>query len=276
MMRVKNEEMFLYASVQSIIDHVDEIVLVDNLSTDRTPAIIADLCAAHPEKVVSYRYPYEIRKVGRENWELAENPKTRHSPHLSSTYYNWCLRKCTMPFVLKWDGDMVAREAFYASLAGWHTSGKPVMRFNGANVHPDRKHLIAAKTSDREALLASLSVPGLPKWVTVLTYDFEEPRLFPRAFARFDNKNLWTQQLAGPFRDRRFAAKLTYKAEAPQFLHFKFCKPDPLSNYSPDLKAVVASNVTVGPPLDPEARRLVQHWQLDARPASAYTIPFGD
>ncbi len=38
MMRVKNEEEFLAASVLSIADFVDEIVIIDNLSTDNTPS----------------------------------------------------------------------------------------------------------------------------------------------------------------------------------------------------------------------------------------------
>src|SRR5262245_30331261 len=88
MVRVRNEEEFLYASVKSIVDCVDEIVIVDNLSTDRTPLIIGALRGEHPDKVVSYRYPYDIRRVGRENWEMTLRPNGRLSPHLLGNYYN--------------------------------------------------------------------------------------------------------------------------------------------------------------------------------------------
>jgi cellulose synthase/poly-beta-1,6-N-acetylglucosamine synthase-like glycosyltransferase len=60
MLRVKNDEEFLAAAVRSIIDSVDEVVLVDNGSTDATPKVIAALRAEFPDKVVVYGYPYEI------------------------------------------------------------------------------------------------------------------------------------------------------------------------------------------------------------------------
>ncbi len=43
MERVRNETEFLYPAVESIADAVDEIVLVDNLSSHATPAIIERL-----------------------------------------------------------------------------------------------------------------------------------------------------------------------------------------------------------------------------------------
>jgi hypothetical protein len=262
MVRVRNEEEFLYPSVQSIVDHVDEVVIVDNLSTDRTPLIIEALRREHPDRVVYYQYPYEIRKVGRENWELASSPEGRSSPHLSAKYYNWCLRRCTKPFVLKWDGDMIATEAFYRALEEWRLSYKPIMVFHGANVHPDMEHLVAAKVSDREKLLASLAVPGLPRWVTSLTYDSSEPRLFPRFLAKYDSSLGWTQRLSSPFRDQ-FGLRCCYQAEDVCYLHLKFCKRDPYSGYSSDLKEVISSNVTVGRSLGPEERELLRGWQVD-------------
>src|SRR5687768_3243300 len=71
MLRVKNEEEFLFASVTSIVEHVDEVVIVDNGSRDETPAVIDALRERYPDKVSRHSYPFEIRRVGRENWELA-------------------------------------------------------------------------------------------------------------------------------------------------------------------------------------------------------------
>lgn len=262
MIRVRNEEEFLYPSIKSIADCVDEIVIVDNLSTDGTPAIIEALRREHPDRVVCYQYPHEIRKVGRENWELASSPSARSSPHLSANYYNWCLRRCTKPFVLKWDGDMIAMEAFYRALEEWRQADKPIMVFNGANVHPDLQHLIAARSSDREKLLASLSVPGLPRWVTSLTYDHPEARVFPRFLAKYESTMRWTQRLATPYRDQ-FGSRCCHQVQEVCYLHLKFCKRDPYSGYSSDLKEVIASNVTVGPSLSPEYREQLRRWQLD-------------
>jgi hypothetical protein len=262
MVRVRNEEEFLYPSVKSVADYVDEIVIVDNLSTDDTASIIEALCLEYPQKVICYSYPYTVRRVGRENWELASSPEGRSSPHLSANYYNWCLRKCTKPFILKWDGDMIAMEHFYKALGEWRRSEKPIMVFNGANVHPDLQHLIGARSSDRETLLASLSVPGLPRWVTSLTHDYPEPRLFPRFLAKYDSSLGWTQRLSSPFRDQ-FGLRCCYQAEDVCYLHLKFCKRDPYSGYSSDLKEVISSNVTVGRSLGPEEWELLRGWQVD-------------
>jgi len=265
MVRVRDEQEFLYPSVKSIADYVDEIVLVDNLSADRTPSILESLRLEHPHKVVCYQYPYEIRKVGRENWELASSPEARSSPHLSANYYNWCLRKCTKPYILKWDGDMIATDTFYRSIEEWRASNKPVMVFNGANVHPDLQHLIAAKSSDRGKLLASLTVPGLPAWVTSMTYDYPEPRLFPRFLAKYESSLWWTQRLSSPFLHGKLKSRCCYHVQAVCFLHLKFCKRDPCSGYSSDLKEVISSNITVGPPLSPEWRQLLRRWQVEGR-----------
>jgi glycosyltransferase involved in cell wall biosynthesis len=260
MVRVKNEEEFLFASVASIADHVDEIVLVDNGSSDGTPAVIEALCERYPGKISRHSYPFEIRRVGRENWELASERSGRRSPNLSSTFYNWCLRKCTKPFVLKWDGDMIARPAFYEALDQWRRSDKPIMAFSGENVHPNRRNLIRPKVTDREALLAKLTVRGLPIWVTQLARDAREPRLFPRVGASYDDGLLWTQRLSTPFDHRDFRHRSSLGIESPCFLHMKFCKRHAFSNYSQDLREVIESNIDVGPPLSSDARSLLERF----------------
>ena len=71
MMRVKNEEAFLRASVESILPMVDEIVIIDNDSSDATPRVASDLARAWPDKVRIFSYPHQIAKVGSENQALA-------------------------------------------------------------------------------------------------------------------------------------------------------------------------------------------------------------
>lgn len=254
MIRVRNEAEFLEAAVRSIADLVDRILLVDNLSTDSTPDIIKRLAAAYPDKVNPQRYPFEVTRVGRENWDLAERGATENSLHLLADYYNWCLDHCQTGFVLKWDGDMIALPALGENIAAWRNAQRPVLFMQGANVHPDRHHLIRARITDREALLTKLERPGMPRWVTSLTYDFMEPRLFPRKDASYDTRIGWTQVLSSPFTGED---NLPYRASVPCFLHMKFCKRDPLTNYSPDLAAVIADNVDIGPDLPSEWRRVL-------------------
>jgi hypothetical protein len=255
MLRVRDEEEFLAAAVRSIASCVDEIVIVDNLSRDATPGIIEALAAELPGKIVSFHYTHEVRRVGQETWEQSEGDA--NSPHLSSSYYNWCLERCTQPYVLKWDGDMLALDGFAESVSRWRRSQQEVLVMHGANVHPDRAHLISARTREREPLLEQLRVPGLPRWVTSLTYDYPEPRLFPRVGARYHSDLRWTQSLASPcLGDGREGC--IERAEGPQYLHMKFVKRDPYANYSPDLAAVIAGNIARGPVLDAAMRETLR------------------
>lgn len=266
MVRVKNEEEFLDAAVRSIVDSVEEVVIVDNASTDATPAVIAALRGDYPDKIVVHRYPHEIARVGSETWQLlAASGGT--SPHLSGTYYTWCLRRCAQPYVLKWDGDMIATDALAAAIADWRYSPVPVLLLQGANVHPDRRHFAAARSNDRALLLEQQRCPTMPQWVTSLTHDYPEPRLYPRILARYDHAAGFTQSLVSPFLDLRVRADFTRPARGVSYLHLKFCKRDPYSNYSDDLARVIRANLTTGPELDAPAACLLERWGMRATTA---------
>lgn len=265
MMRVKNEEEFLDAAVRSIVDSVEEVVIVDNESTDATPAVIASVRADYPDKIRAYRYPYAIARVGNETWQLAAGGDV--SPRLSGTYYNWCLRRCTQPYVLKWDGDMIATAAFHRAVAAWRRSRAPVLTMHGANVHPDGRHFVASRSSDHAALLAQQKCPRMPAWVASMAHDSLEPHLYPRFRARYDHTAGFTQSLVSPFLDPCFRTTLRERAAGIGYLHLKFCKRDPYSNYSEDLARVIASNLATGPRLDAESERLLEHWGVRAATA---------
>jgi hypothetical protein len=272
MVRVKNEAEFLYAAIRSIVDDVEEIVLVDNQSTDGSPAVMARLRREFPEKVVLYDYPHPIRRIGQENWDYAADPARQASPSLSANYFNWCKDRCTQSYVLNWDGDMVATDHFHETVRGWRESDVQVVFLQGVNVHPDRQHLIAARSSDRDAMLASLSVPGLPRWATHMTRDSPEARIYPARASRFTADRLWTQRISTPFVDEDPERRYVADASGVGYLHLKFCKRDPFSNYSADLAKALSSNFTVGPLIEP-------HWkarwirstagQGDSRPSRA-------
>lgn len=257
MVRVRNEADFLEASIRSVAPHVDEVVIVDNGSDDDTPSIVGRLAAEAPEKVKIHVYRHRVRKVGRETWRLAEDRAAADSPRLSSNFYNWCLDRCSMDYVIKWDGDMIALPALSVALTAWRESGREVLVFHGANVHPNRTHLVKARCGDREELLRGLSVPALPRWVTSLTYDHPEPRLYPRAGARYTNRILWTQELSAPAYNGPEEGRSVHRADGPLYLHMKFCKTDPMANYSDDLAGAIWSNLDVGPPLDEDWRRVL-------------------
>lgn len=270
MIRVRNEEEFLYPAVKSIEPHVDEIVIVDNLSSDRTPTIITALRREYPDKVIPYEYPYRILRRGSENREFLGRPDGQSSLHLSATYYNWCLRRCRGPFVLKWDGDMVATDRFEEALKEWRASTKLVMRFKGVNVHPDRRHLVAARSSNLEALASGLAVPSLPAWFASMSHTVGEPRLFPKRFARY-GMGRWTQKLKSPCLRASRGPESWREVSEPCFLHLKFCKRAPYSDYSPDVERAVSSNVARGPALTPEWQHTLRQSGLAPRESDPQT-----
>ena len=258
MIRVKNEEEFLHAAVTSIIDCVEEVVLVDNQSTDSSPAVIEQLRREHPDKVTAWHYPHTIRKIGRENWRYAEDQEKQDSPHLSANYFNWCKDHCTRSYILNWDGDMIATEHFHETVRSWRSGDTQVVFCRGVNVHPNRRNLITAISTDREAMLSKLSVPGLPRWATRMTRDSPEARIYPRQGSTFTTDRLWTQRISTPFIDDNPERRYIREADGVSYIHLKFCKQDPFSNYSDDLAQALSSNFTVGPPLEAEWQRLLE------------------
>ena len=116
MLRVKNEESKIYHCLKSIYNVFDEIVLVDNGSTDRTLQIVREFktAADKDEKIKIYFYPFDIARCGDEHYGTPEN-----SVHNLAYYYNWTLSKCSRSYVCKWDGDMVLRRDVRESFRGF-------------------------------------------------------------------------------------------------------------------------------------------------------------
>jgi hypothetical protein len=268
MLRVRDEEESLAAAVRSIADLVDEIVIVDNLSDDRTPEIVRGLAGDYSGKLLALRYDHPVAAIGVDSVRLAESPEGRRSPALSANFYEWCRRRLRHPFALKWDGDMVALPAFAETLARWRAGRAVGVVFGGANLHPDRCHVAAPRTTEREALLARLASDGLPRWATGLGRDALEPRLFPRRLCRYTPRIGWTQSLDGLLPLAQNDPRLWQIEEAPQYIHLKFCKREPFRNYSRELAEVIGGNLVAGAPIPESWERLLASHDLAARRAS--------
>lgn len=254
MMRVKDEADFLRPSLESMVDLVDEVVLVDNGSTDNTARIAAELAISHPGKLRCLQYPHNIARVGAENHALIADEQGRNSPRLLSNYYNWCLQKCRTNFILKWDGDMVATAAFSRQLAAFRRSLALFMHIYGANLHPDRIHLVEAGAEREKNIQERMTAPTtVSNWTSPFTS--REARLFPRRGAIYTNNYWWCELLATPF-DRWASSSLELPDEC-SFLHLKYCKPDPYQNFSEDFRQLISSGIVPGPPVREELRTLV-------------------
>jgi glycosyltransferase involved in cell wall biosynthesis len=224
MMRVRNEVEFLEKSINSIIDHVDNMVIVDNCSDDGSSAIIADFVNRFTTKIEAFSYPHRIARYGDETVQFAATRKGRKSPSFLPNYYNWCVAKCSGPYILKWDGDTVATDALATSLERFRRSKKQILWHTGVNLYSDRMSYVA----------------GRP-------LEWTEPRLFPKRFSFYKNYPAYVESLWSPY--TYLYPSFSEREAEPLYFHMKFCKRDRFSNMSRDMQIKEEANSDRGDPL---------------------------
>jgi glycosyltransferase involved in cell wall biosynthesis len=103
MLRAKNEARKIEMCLSSILHLFDEIVVVDNASSDDTLQLVEQFKADHDrqDRIRIYSYPHRISRCGDEHWETPDD-----SVHSLVYYYNWCRSKCHCGHIFKWDADM--------------------------------------------------------------------------------------------------------------------------------------------------------------------------
>jgi hypothetical protein len=232
MVRVKNEAQFLAPSILSIAGLVDEVIIVDNQSTDATPEIIAGLSRTLGPKLKTFSYDHAVTRVGSEFNELLRADPG--SPRLLSNYYNWCLARCSLPFVMKWDGDMIALKEFSGALGRFKKSPCLQFDFGGHNLSSDCKSLLT--------------------WAAGI-----EPRIFPKAFFKFGGGSYGGEQLEGWVNPRNIL-----HVEKPLYAHMKYCKADPGSNQTPEFRKSLEAGIQIAGPTPTEVSQDVEHWLFQA------------
>jgi hypothetical protein len=211
--RIKNEEDFLAASILSIADFTDEIVIIDNMSTDGTPAVIEDLKGRLGPKLAVYSYPHAVTRVGEEyHATYRANPE---SPALLHNFCNWCLSKCTMPFVMSWDGDMIALDNLAPRVASFKQSGDLQFNFGGHNLSSDRRHILS--------------------WPAGI-----EPRIYPRESTR----SVYGEY-GGEVAQSWVMPENILVWKEPVYAHMKYCKKDPGSNQSPEFRKALEAGIQI-------------------------------
>lgn len=101
--RCQNEADNLKACLLSIVDLADEIIIVDNLSTDNSFQIMSEL-SEQWSNIKVYQYKVKIPRPNEEHISMV----TTNNRNTIATYYNWCLSKATRYTVFKWDADFIA------------------------------------------------------------------------------------------------------------------------------------------------------------------------
>jgi len=102
MMRIKNDEEWIFFAIKSILDYVDEVVVVLQNCTDNTEKIIRQM---NSSKIKLFHYPFESFPSGKNHENFLKN-----SIFNRSYYYNFALSLTSFSYVWKWDGDHAAFE----------------------------------------------------------------------------------------------------------------------------------------------------------------------
>lgn len=103
LIRAKNEELLVEACLESIVSIADEIIFVDNGSSDLTLEKAKNFADKY-NNIFVYQYNINVPKVGSMHEKAVESG----SLNTLGEYYNWCLSKVTRYNVIKWDCDFIA------------------------------------------------------------------------------------------------------------------------------------------------------------------------
>jgi len=118
-MRLKNEAQFVETAIESVIGCLDELVIVHNGCTDRTPEIIESCRLRHPDRIRIFEYEPEVFPPGSP--EHLREPMG--SPNSLINYYNFALVKTTRKVAIKIDGDELYLERPFRQLTDSIRSG---------------------------------------------------------------------------------------------------------------------------------------------------------
>lgn len=102
--RARDEAVNLPWVLPPLLDAVDEVVFVDNLSQDGTTeqAIATASAIGASARLRAEQYPFEVARCGSEHLATPAN-----SVHSLAHFYNWSFNQASTRYAMKWDGDMV-------------------------------------------------------------------------------------------------------------------------------------------------------------------------
>lgn len=103
-LRVRNEALMLPYSLPGLFAAARRVVLVDNGSTDGTPAVARQVAAEQDaaDRLEVLHYPHQVAPCGAQHLATPAD-----SVHSLAYFYNWSFSHVRTTYALKWDGDMV-------------------------------------------------------------------------------------------------------------------------------------------------------------------------
>jgi hypothetical protein len=137
LMRVKNEEKTVRQSVESVINTVDEIVVIYHSCTDNSVSILEELVKKYPTKIKLYEYKQHVIPANTNSYIKGFDEKFS-----LANYYNFGLLKCRYKWFLKIDADQIYFEEELKSLFSNKQQGRYYCMV-GFNVTIDKNNDIA-------------------------------------------------------------------------------------------------------------------------------------
>lgn len=195
--RLHNSEDFLEESIESHIKFFDEIILVNNNSTDNTEKICKKLKNKYPKKIKLYNYPFKISKI----WSNEYNNTNENSINSLSYYYNWTLSKTNYKYAIKLDDDHICINSQLKKITKY-------IRKNWLDSFLQTP-LINIYTNNGKIKNSYYSLKSCYAW---LFWDFW---FFPVSEKSYFIKLKWAESLIFPFK---------IKNEKISFLHLKWLK----------------------------------------------------
>ena len=214
MIRIKNEEANIYNVLDSIKNCFDEIVIIDNNSTDYTINEIQRAIENQPllyDKIKLFHYKFDIARCGVDNFKESQS-----SPNSLASFYNYSLKKCNFSMICKWDGDMYLPKSME----------KDFQEFL-------RQVLRASPSSDESTIFGVMKgmtvFKGMNnKYYTRKSLLEQEARIFPNVPGVFFIKEILWEQLFSVHKVERIISK------NPTFVEFKDTKINEFAHWSID------------------------------------------
>lgn len=185
MLRVKNEAEYIKQSILSIINDVNEVVVVlQGKQSDNTKEIVLELKKTYDIKLFEYPYDSFPNGPGHSKQKIG-------SVYERAYFYNWCLSKTTYSYAMKWDGDMIATAHTIPTILKFINS-YDVVYFCGWEMVNDKDVSIAPKTAS-------------------------DPRVFKVSENTFYETGPYCEQFKHQY-------ETAMRIDPPLYLHFKWAK----------------------------------------------------
>lgn len=188
LIKAKNEDVTIKACIESIAPFADEIIVIDNNSTDDTPNILANLEQKYGRNFLKiYQDTRNIVPIGKTHKTAVKNGKTNTLTYLT----NNLLEKATFNNVISWDADKIAHlknlTFIIDKLKLRKRKDKFCVFFNGVTLYLDNNTKLYQKLNNDYCEYSVFSKRHGINWVDdeELLFEISNPKYVYSCFKRY-------------------------------------------------------------------------------------------